>query len=112
LCPEGEAALVHRGGESSGLSSGSGWGSSYYVAAVAVEVVSRVRVGGGACVDRLVCHPVLPLVAGEESPGTSSSFRPVVHVWDCGGGELRDDRDHYAHLVVKDGLRSWEPGIR
>jgi hypothetical protein len=23
-----------------------------------------------------------------------------------------DDRDHYAHLVVKDGLRTWEPGIR
>jgi hypothetical protein len=55
-----------------------------YVAGVAVEVVSRVRVGGGAHVDRLVCHPELPLVAGQES------VRPEVHVWDFGGGELRE----------------------
>jgi hypothetical protein len=58
--------------------------SWHYVAGVAVEVVSRVRVGSGTRVDRLVCHPSLPLVAGVEYD------RPEVHVWDCGGGELRE----------------------
>ena len=80
---------------------------------MSVEVVSRVRVGGGACVDRLVCHPVLPLVAGEESREASSSFRPVVNVWDCGGGELRElgtisaaerGRSRWGFAM------SWEPG--
>lgn len=31
-----------------------------------------------------MCHPRLPLVAGLDSE------RPAVHVWDCGGGHLRE----------------------
>ncbi len=41
---------------------------------------------GGVHVDRLVCHPVLPLVAAEESRNV---FRSAVHMWDC-GGQLRE----------------------
>jgi hypothetical protein len=90
------------------------WGLSYYVAAVTVEVVSRARVDDGAFVDRLVCHPVLPLVAGQESGESwSTSFRrPAVHVWDCGGGQLRElgtvsadrGRSRWGFAL------SWEPG--
>jgi hypothetical protein len=41
----------------------------------------RVRADGGARVERLVCHPALPLVAGLDSE------RPAVHVWDFEAGE-------------------------
>ena len=44
--------------------------------------MARVQVGSGAAVERLMCHPRLPLVAGWDSE------RPAVHVWDCGAGEL------------------------
>jgi hypothetical protein len=74
---------------------------------VAVEVVSRVRVGSEARVERLVCHPGLPLVAGVDYS------RPAVHVWDCGGGELREvgiissavERPFWRPLAM-----FWEPG--
>jgi hypothetical protein len=46
-----------------------------------VETMMRVRADGGARVERLVCHPALPLVAGLDSE------RPAVHVWDFGTGE-------------------------
>jgi WD40 repeat protein len=46
--------------------------------------VSRIQINSDDRVDRLVCHPRLPLVAGEEYYG-----RPVAHVWDFTGGQLR-----------------------
>lgn len=46
------------------------------------ETVARVQAGSGAPVERLVCHPRLPLVAGLDSG------RPAVHVWDCGARQL------------------------
>ena len=79
---------------------------------MAVEVVSRVRVSNGACIERLVCHPVLPLVAGEEWEHLSPR-PPTVYVWDCGGGQLRELGTISA---VKRGwsrwgfAMSWEPG--
>jgi hypothetical protein len=60
-------------------------GSDQYVGGMAVvETVTHVQVGSGACVEQLVCHPRLPLVAGLDSE------RPAVHVWDCGAGELHE----------------------
>jgi hypothetical protein len=50
----------------------------------AVETVARARVGSGARVEQLVSHQRLPLVA------VLDSQRPAVHVWDCGGAELRE----------------------
>ncbi|MET9117782.1 hypothetical protein ABZX38_26780 [Streptomyces longwoodensis] len=48
-----------------------------------LEVVARGHVGGDGSVERLSCHPRLPLVA------CSDSERPAVHIWDCGEGRLR-----------------------
>ncbi|WP_211269211.1 WD40 repeat domain-containing protein [Saccharothrix syringae] len=49
-----------------------------------VEIALRARAGGGAPVERVVCHPTLPLVA------CLDSARPAVHVWDWGTGSLRE----------------------
>ncbi|MEU6141211.1 WD40 repeat domain-containing protein [Streptomyces sp. NPDC047081] len=49
-----------------------------------VETVARVASSGGAPVERLVCHPRLPLVAGLDAE------RPAVRVWDCAEGRLRE----------------------
>ncbi|MFB9370520.1 hypothetical protein [Kitasatospora albolonga] len=49
-----------------------------------LQVVARALVGGGSSVERLVCHPRLPLVAVWESE------RPVVRVWDHEGAQLRE----------------------
>ena len=49
---------------------------------VTAEIVTRVRIDGGARVKQLVCHPTLPLVAGLDSE------RPAVHVWEFRAGEL------------------------
>jgi hypothetical protein len=48
-----------------------------------VETVAQVQVESGTWVDRLLCHPRLPLVAGLDAR------RPVVRVWDHSTGELR-----------------------
>lgn len=48
-----------------------------------LEVVARGLVGGEGSVERLSCHPRLPLVACVDSE------RPAVHIWDCGAGRLR-----------------------
>ncbi|MFI6937866.1 hypothetical protein ACIBI4_01225 [Streptomyces sp. NPDC050418] len=45
-------------------------------------ITARAGVVGGAKVERLVCHPRLPLVAGLDAE------RPAVHVWDCSAGRL------------------------
>ncbi|MFF3606904.1 hypothetical protein [Streptomyces sp. NPDC002463] len=50
----------------------------------AIDVVARTQVSGGQTVERLVCHPRLPLVAGLDSE------RPAVHIWACDAGQLRD----------------------
>ncbi|MEV0181769.1 hypothetical protein AB0I54_21090 [Streptomyces sp. NPDC050625] len=51
---------------------------------VEVEVVARVRVSSGHPVERLACHPRLPLVAGWDSE------RPAVHVWGCEADRLHE----------------------
>ncbi|GIH03916.1 hypothetical protein Rhe02_19830 [Rhizocola hellebori] len=48
-----------------------------------IETSACVRLGNGAALERLVCHPRLPLVAGLDSE------RPAVHVWDCGANGLQ-----------------------
>ena len=72
LCLGGLAAEVRRLTE------------KYAVGVAVVETVARLRAGSGARVERLVCHPRVPLVAGLDSE------RPAVHVWDCGAGKLRE----------------------
>ncbi|MCT9011296.1 hypothetical protein [Streptomyces rhizosphaerihabitans] len=49
-----------------------------------LEAMARVRVSSGCPVERLVCHPRLPLVAGLDGE------RPAVHVWSCEAGQLRE----------------------
>ncbi|MFE1795620.1 hypothetical protein ACFW9L_05580 [Streptomyces sp. NPDC059517] len=49
-----------------------------------LENVAQVRVGDGRGVERVVCHPRLPLIAGLDSE------RPAVHIWGHEAGELRD----------------------
>jgi len=49
-----------------------------------IETVARIRAGGGARLERLEAHTVLPLVAGWDSE------RPAVHVWSFEAGELRE----------------------
>ncbi|MDQ3789400.1 MAG: hypothetical protein M3422_19430 [Actinomycetota bacterium] len=49
-----------------------------------VEIVASASIGNGTPVERLVCHPRLPMVAALERA------RPAVHVWDCGTGALRE----------------------
>ncbi|NUS14698.1 MAG: hypothetical protein HOY69_25430 [Streptomyces sp.] len=49
-----------------------------------LEAVARARVSSGCPVERLVCHPRLPLVAGLDGE------RPAVHVWSCEAGRLRE----------------------
>ncbi|MFI5528178.1 hypothetical protein ACIA8O_06410 [Kitasatospora sp. NPDC051853] len=49
-----------------------------------LKVVARSLVEGGCSVERLVCHPRLPLVACWDSE------RPAVRLWDCGGQQLRE----------------------
>ncbi|MFH8466187.1 hypothetical protein [Streptomyces sp. NPDC017991] len=46
--------------------------------------VAQVRIGDGRGVERLLCHPGLPLIAGLESE------RPSVHVWGCEAGKLSE----------------------
>ncbi|MFD6162894.1 hypothetical protein ACFWF7_41360 [Nocardia sp. NPDC060256] len=41
-----------------------------------VETVASWQGGGAGCIERLICHPRLSLVAGIDSQ------RPAVHVWD------------------------------
>ncbi|CAM5473275.1 hypothetical protein GCM10010329_30810 [Streptomyces spiroverticillatus] len=49
-----------------------------------VEVVARVRVGTGHPLERLSCHPRLPLIAALDSE------RPAVRVWSFEGGGLTE----------------------
>lgn len=75
---------------------------------MAVEVVSRIPVSSGARVDRLICHPRLPLVAGEEYNDL------VAHVWDFEGGQLREVGTISAaacgrHMTYRLAM-AWEPG--
>jgi hypothetical protein len=67
-----------------------------------VETVARVRVGSGAPVEQLVCHPRLPLVAGLDSE------RPAVHVWDCGAGQLHELGTVGADSTVYGDAIGWE----
>lgn len=56
----------------------------YGVGVTDLETMARVRAGSGCPVERLVCHPRLPLVAGLDGE------RPAVHVWSCEAGRLRE----------------------
>lgn len=67
-----------------------------------VRTVARERVGGGAPVERLVCHPRLPLVAGVDSQ------RPAVHVWDCDAGQLRALETIGAESAAYRDVHEWE----
>ncbi|MEU9167931.1 hypothetical protein AB0D34_09060 [Streptomyces sp. NPDC048420] len=71
-----------------------------------VETVARARVGSGTSVERLVCHPRLPLVAGLDS------VRPAVHVWECGAGQLRELGTVGAKSAVHDDNAPWLRGQR
>jgi hypothetical protein len=49
-----------------------------------LEALARVRVSSGFPVERLVCHPRLPLIAALDGE------RPAVRVWGCEAGQLRE----------------------
>ncbi|WP_399895876.1 hypothetical protein ACGH7X_40270 [Streptomyces sp. BBFR51] len=49
-----------------------------------VEVVARTQTKGGHPVERLVCHPQLPLFACLDSE------RPAVTIWTCDAGQIRE----------------------
>ncbi|HEY3481350.1 MAG TPA: hypothetical protein VGL02_20850, partial [Streptomyces sp.] len=49
-----------------------------------LEIMTRVHVGRGCSVERLVCHPRLPLIAGLDGE------RPAVHIWAGEAGQLRE----------------------
>jgi hypothetical protein len=74
----------------------------YGVGVAVVEIVRCLQVGTGAPVERLVCHPRLPLVAGLDSE------RPAVHVWDCRAGELRELGIVGTDSTVYGDARGWE----
>lgn len=56
----------------------------YGVGVTDLEAMARVRAGSGCPVERLVCHPRLPVVAGLDGE------RPAVHMWSCEAGQLRE----------------------
>lgn len=75
-----------------------------------VETVARVRVGNG--VERLVCHPRLPLVAGLDSE------RPAVHAWDrrelkhlgtVGADSAGYEEEHGWERVERKPVVAWHP---
>lgn len=51
---------------------------------MALEIIAQVRVDGEVPIERVICHPRLPLVAGWDSE------RPAVRVWDYTDGNLRE----------------------
>lgn len=82
----------------------------YRVGVGVVETVARVRVGSRRPVERLVCHPRFPLVAGLDSE------RPAVHVWDCGAGQLHELGTVGAESTVYGDALGWKrmkrtPGV-
>nr|WP_260859538.1 WD40 repeat domain-containing protein [Streptomyces cupreus] len=56
----------------------------------------------GACAERLVCHPRLPLVAALDS------LRPAVHVWDHSSGQLSELATVGADSAVYGDALGWE----
>ncbi|MGW9032660.1 hypothetical protein ACWGQ5_53755 [Streptomyces sp. NPDC055722] len=76
-------------------------GFNYGVRVTVVGTLVRVRVGGGP-VERLVCHPRLPLVAGLDSE------RPAVHVWESGAGQLHQLGTVGAESTVYGDAVGWE----
>lgn len=84
------------------LAGGVGNAGKYGAGVTVVEAVARVRVGSGVPVERLVCHPRLPLVAGLDSE------RPAVHVWDCGSGEPHELATVGASSTVYGDVIGWE----
>ncbi|MCX4091824.1 hypothetical protein [Nocardia sp. alder85J] len=78
-----------------------------------VETVARVRVGGGVAVERLICHPRLPLIAGLDSA------RPAVHIWDArdlralgtvGADAAGYEQDNAWERVLRAPATAWHPG--
>ncbi|MBV1851263.1 hypothetical protein [Catellatospora tritici] len=59
-----------------------------------IEMLARLRAGAGVPIERLVCHPRLPLVAGLDSA------RPAVHVWECAEDGLRELRSVHADAAA------------
>jgi len=50
---------------------------------IELEHVARARVSAEEHIERLVCHPRLPLVAG------LTAGRPAAHIWDCTSGRVQ-----------------------
>ncbi|GLW44854.1 hypothetical protein Stsp02_05160 [Streptomyces sp. NBRC 14336] len=69
-----------------------------------VEILDEARTG--AAVERLVCHPRLPLVAGLDS------VRPGVRVWECAGGRLREVGETGVGSEPYGGAFGWERLLR
>ncbi|MFI7383523.1 hypothetical protein [Streptomyces sp. NPDC049813] len=71
-----------------------------------VEVVARARISDGQPVERLVCHPRLPLFACLDSQ------RPAVSVWTCDAGSLRELGSIGAESAVYGEALGWERARR
>ncbi len=67
-----------------------------------LEVVARIPAGGGHPVQRLVCHPRLPLVAAFDAE------RPAVHIWDLSAGRLRELGSVHAESAAYGDAPGWE----
>jgi len=55
---------------------------------------------------------LVSVTAGHRTAPALDALQALAAAFLAGTSVVPDDRDHYAHLVVKDGLRTWEPGIR
>ncbi|WP_437032281.1 hypothetical protein [Streptomyces sp. enrichment culture] len=64
-----------------------------------LAMVARGHIGAGRSDERLTCHPRLPLVA------CSDAERPAVHIWEFGGGELRDQLQSWSRHSIALGSR-------
>ncbi|CAL9664682.1 hypothetical protein SUDANB9_07122 [Streptomyces sp. enrichment culture] len=74
-------------------------GSRHPAGVTDLAMVARGHIGAGRSDERLTCHPRLPLVA------CSDAERPAVHIWEFGGGELRDQLQSWSRHSIALGSR-------
>ncbi|MER5951234.1 hypothetical protein ABT127_34895 [Streptomyces sp. NPDC001904] len=71
-----------------------------------LEIVARVQSNAGHAVERLVCHPRLPLFA------CLDSVRPAVGIWACDSGTLRQLGSMGTDSAVYSEALGWERSQR
>ncbi|MEO3771051.1 hypothetical protein [Micromonospora sp. B9E7] len=73
-----------------------------------MEILAQIR--SGATVERLLCHPRLPLVAGWDAD------RPAIRIWEYGDGQVRevgtvgaDSADYGDDRYLRTPSAAWHP---